>query len=516
MSTTALVKWKEVEPGRIIPIALDKGQELDCAFSPLPGSQTAFLNCPIFETLYSGTRGNGKTDALLADFAQDVGKGYGRHWRGVLFRRTYKELEDVISKSIALYKRVFGGRAKYNASNHTWTWDTGEQLMLRYFRVPDDYWSYHGHAYPWIGWEELTTWPDDVGYKSMFSCARSTEPGLPIRIRANTNPYGIGHNWVKLRFRLPMRPFPNFIGKHITDDTDDEGRPLPPRFSIQGHISENFVLTQADPDYIQRIGAAARNEAMAKAWIDGSWDIVAGGMFDGEWDPKIHTLPRFEIPHRWKIDRSYDYGSAAPFAIIWTAEANGEDYRDHEGKWRSSVKGDLFIINEWYGWKKNHPNVGIGLTMAKTAMGIIERELSWDMYGKVKVGPADTNIFNEEDGTSLALSMLKPVRIKGKQYKGIGWVKADKGPGSRKMGWKVISERLENASAEPGTIREKPGLFIFDHCEQWIRTVPTLPRDEADMDDVDSESEDHMGDVTRYRCVKSGAVISGGRTTGQF
>jgi hypothetical protein len=41
---------------------------------------------------------------------------------------------------------------------------------------------------------------------------------------------------------------------------------------------------------------------------------------------------------------------------------------------------------------------------------------------------------------------------------------------------------------------------VFNNCRQFIRTVPALPRDEVDMDDVDSRAEDHVGDETRYGC----------------
>jgi len=37
---------------------------------------------------------------------------------------------------------------------------------------------------------------------------------------------------------------------------------------------------------------------------------------------------------------------------------------------------------------------------------------------------------------------------------------------------------------------EGPRLFVFNTCQQVIRTVPALPRDEIDMDDVDSVAED--------------------------
>ena len=72
---------------------------MSASWSPLPGAQFRFLSCPIYEALMHGTRGGGKTDALLMSFAQHVGKGWGQHWRGVLFRLTYPQLADVVAKS---------------------------------------------------------------------------------------------------------------------------------------------------------------------------------------------------------------------------------------------------------------------------------------------------------------------------------------------------------------------------------------------------------------------------------
>ena len=36
-------------------------------------------------------------------------------------------------------------------------------------------------------------------------------------------------------------------------------------------------------------------------------------------------------------------------------------------------------------------------------------------------------------------------------------------------------------------------LFVFNTCWQFIRTVPVLPRDQIDVDDVDSKAQDHGG-----------------------
>ena len=94
-------------------------------WAPQPGSQVYFLNAPVFECLYEGTRGPGKTDALLMDFAQYVGRGFGQAWRGILFRKHYPDLEEVIVKSHKWFRLAFP-EARYNTSKHRWIFKTGE------------------------------------------------------------------------------------------------------------------------------------------------------------------------------------------------------------------------------------------------------------------------------------------------------------------------------------------------------------------------------------------------------
>ena len=482
------VEWRPTEDG-LTPFLIKTGRKLDWAAQP--GSQDAFLQTMLYEVLYEGTRGPGKTDGLLMDFCQHVGQGFGDKWRGILFRRTYPELRDVIDKANSWFPR-FEPSAKYNASEHYWQWPTGEKLYFRHFMKEADYWSYHGHAYPWIGWEELTTWPDDKGYRKMMSTSRSTSPGIPRKYRATTNPYGVGHNWVKLRWRLPM-PSGMVMGPIIKDSYDQDGELEPPRMAIHGELSENQILLQADPDYISRLRAAARNPAELRAWLYGDWNIVAGGMFDDVWNPRIHVLPNVplsEFPREWRMDRSYDHGQSAPFACGWWAESNGEPFH-YNGKVYGPVRGDAIRIAEWYGWN-GKPNEGVRMSARNIALGIKEREEDWGLRGRVYTGVADDQIFTDyEPDKSVAGDMAR---------EGIRWEKADKGPGSRVQGWQKMRDMFGAALPNDDGTRENPGLFVLERCDQFIRTVPVLPRDvDKDPDDVDTESEDHIGDDVRYR-----------------
>ena len=482
---TSRVEWEVTQDGILRPVLYDKGRVIYPVWAPQKGSQEAFLTCPVFETLYEGTRGPGKTDALLMDFAQHCGQGYGPEWRGVLFRQTYKQLTDLINKSQKWFREVFPD-ATYNKADHTWTWPTGEQLLLRHMRTPNDYWNYHGHAYPWIGFEELTNWNEPTCYLSMMSCSRSTLPGMPRKYRATTNPYGPGHNWVKRRFRLPQSR-----GRVIRDSYRD-GDLEPPRVAIHGNIHENRILLHADPEYISRIRAAARNPAELAAWIDGSWDVTSGGMFDDIWDSGRHILPSFplpKIPRGWHIDRSFDWGSSKPFSVGWWAESNGEPI-EHQGVVYGRKRGDLIRVAEWYGWNGNR-NEGVRMLAKDIAQGILDREDDFGIAGRVRPGPADTSIFDEENGVSIAKDML------GKK---VSWERADKSPGSRKQGWEAIRKMLKGALPPPaGGPREDPGLFVLDRCQQFIETVPSLPRDDKDPDDVNTNAEDHIADEVRYR-----------------
>ena len=499
MQTEISYGWRNTDGG-LAPYLLVGKTEQNVAWAALEGGQKAYLSCPMFEALAEGNRGAAKTDALLMDFAQECGKGYGREWRGILFRHTYKQLKDLVNKSLKWFPRIFPG-VSFNAGALTWTWPDGETLILSYFRRPEDYNTYHGHAYTWIGWEELTNWPDDKCYRLMFSCCRSSHPAVPRRVRATTNPYGVGHNWVKRRFCLPVLPG-RTIGRIVNDSLDREGNLEEPRVAVHFHLGENKVLLAAQPNYLANVKAAARNPSEYRAWVHGDWNIVAGGMFDDVWDDAIHIVPNFplsRIPKTWYIDRSYDHGQTKPFSVGWWAQSNGEPLI-HNGHVYGAVPGDLYRVAEWYGWN-GEPNEGLKLTANVIGQGIIDREHDFGIWGRVMPGPADTQIFNDDASGETAVAGDMGAL-------GCNWERCDKSPGSRKLGWERIRKMLLAAATQP---REEPGLFILERCEQTRRTLPVLPRDDKDLDDVDTAAEDHIGDESRYRVQhRRRALVMGG------
>lgn len=456
------------------------------AVMPLPGSQTLFLmSDEIKEVLFEGERGPGKTWSMLFAFAKHTGKGYGSHWRGVIFRRESGDLDDIIEKS----KREFGRcypDAVYNKTEKTWVWPGGEMLTFAHFFDENDYWSWHGQELPFIGWEELTTWPNNKGYLSMFSCNRSAGPSeMPRIIRSTTNPYGVGKNWVKRRFKLPSHRF------KVWQEREDDGGLSPPRLAIPGFLRENFMLLRTDPNYVRTLRqSAAGNMEKLKAWLNGDWDAVSGGMFDDLWDAKIHIVKPFYIPPTWNIYRAYDWGGAKPGSYGLWAKSNG-DCIEQDGRYLGLIPGDVFRIGEWYS-TSGQEDEGLNLTPMAIAKCMVECEVEAGVRGRVQAGPADVNIFDKSHGRSIYDTLKQsPYNLR--------FDIADKGPNSRKMGWQVAREYMAGAVPDKqfGT-REKPGLYVFDTCKYFIDLVPSLPRDLKDPDDVDTKSEDHIGDEMRY------------------
>jgi len=484
-------------------LEVEQPVEPEIVWRPLPGSQALALSCPCHHILYEGTRGPGKTDAQLLYFRKYVGMGYGAFWRGVIFDREYKNLDDLIAKSMRWFPK-FKDKAKFLASksDYRWVWPSGEELLFRQVKRLSDYWGYHGQEFPFIGWNELSKYPTSELYESMMSTNRTSFlpeenklpdgtilPEIPLVVFSTTNPYGAGHNWVKSRF-IDVAPPGKVVKKVISvfnPRTQKREDITKTQVRIFGSYKENRYLS---PEYIAEL-ESVRDKNKRRAWLWGDWDIVAGGALDDLWDREKLVLPRFKVPSNWRVDRSMDWGSTHPFSVGWWAEANGEEITLPNFKTFNPPKGTLIRIHEWYGCEEVGTNRGLKLSAADVAKGIrkIEDQLragKW-ITGSVAPGPADNQIYDtrESDVESIAKKM---------QDEGVHWIRSDKSAGSRINGLQLVRDRLEASIRTEGA-----GLYFMDHLMATLATLPVIPRDEDNPDDVDTESEDHIYDDVRYR-----------------
>jgi Terminase-like family. len=449
------------------------------AWQPQPGPQTLLMICPYEEIFYGGARGGGKTSGLLGHWLKHAHR-WGAHAKGIIFRRTYDELEEIMEQAQALFPLVGG---HYQSGKKTWIFRNGAKLLLRFLDKDDQAKKYLGRAYTWMGMEEITNWPSSDPVDKLKACLRSSH-GVKCQWVATGNPGGVGHNWVKARFIDPMPPFTPYRDP-VTDVI---------RIFIPAKLQDNQLLLKNDPTYVNRLKASGP-EWLVKAWLDGNWDIVAGGMFDDLWNRSVHVLEPFKCPSSWTIDRAFDWGSARPFSIGWWATCNGEQVQGQ----RPFFRGTKIRIAEWYGWDGKTPNKGLNMIdseIARKALAMEEEMKKAHGYTFTE-GPADPSIFTVTNGTSI-----------GQTYNRLGltFKPAATGAGSRVAGWAQMRTMLKASLKQP--IMEEPGLFVFSSCRQFIRTVPTLPRDLVKIDDVDTDAEDHVGDETRYELTTKKSTIT--------
>jgi len=395
------------------------------------------------EILFGGARGGGKTAALLGDFVSDVSV-YKQHWVGMLFRRTYPELEEVIRQSFEFYPQT---GASYNANEKVWKWPNGAKLYLRFMGHPRDAANYQGFQATWIGWDELGNFATDEGFTQMIACLRSPHDVPHKRIRCTANPGGVGHGWVKARYGIAENPQGY---KLLEQDTGLH------RMFIPSRVTDNQILMKADPTYVQRLHEIGSPE-MVRAWLHGDWDVVAGAYFpEFSQEHVIDAIDPDDIPNHWKIYRAYDHGTYHPFAVLWYTYA-GED-------WRGIKKGSIVILREWYGG--NDKDEGLKMSLVDIRDGITEREST--IKRRIEPGPADNQIFENHGGQSIADALA---------IAGVYFSRSDK---SRIPGWNQIRMRL----------REKSLLFTRN-CKHLLRTFPMLQHDDRRPEDVDTQGADH-------------------------
>lgn len=474
---------------------------------PNPGPQTWYLSCPAFELLGWGNRGGGKSEALIFSFAQHVGRGYGPAWRGVIFRREYKDLTDLVERSKKWFRQIFpGAKFHQSPSDFFWQFETGERLYFRHAKRADDLGEFLGQEWPFIGWDELPQWPNAELYLAVMASCRSSDPDVPRMIRCTGNPWGVGAAWVKARFVDPAPP--GVVQKNeVQVDAADGGKTkaVTTRTHLKMMLANNPVLLRADPAYQARIQTS--DVAKAKAWIDGEWSTAIGGFFYGVFDPDVQLIEPFPVPDRWKVDRSHDWGWSAPHATVWWAEADGTEVEIAPGIAYLFPKGSLFAIAELYGTagKVGDWNKGRQDTDAQIALDIvsIDRALKRRWGVDTRPGPADTQIFQAAGKRSIA----ETYRVNGVRF-----TAADKSPGSRVSGSRRIADMLVAARPfEHGRPMEQPGLFIFaGECPHLARCLSEVQRDEKEPDAYDSDGEDHIVDALRYRVGGEGKASGGG------
>lgn len=434
---------------------------------PNPGRQEEALRYRVYELLYGGARGGGKTEMGIIWLLRD---NYYQNplYRALVIRRNYTDIGDWVDRA----KRKFEPLgAKYVDSKNTFTFPSGAKIIIGHLADKEAYTKYQGHEYHSILIEELTQVQFEVDYEKLVSSCRSTIPELIPGILATTNPTGKGHSWVKQRF----------VTAEPTDKTA-AGEPVEPpapamtiwfpqktgrsRLYIPSTIDDNPKLLDNDPGYLRFLDGLPSE--LRKAWRYGSWDVGAGQFFD-TWNNNVHVIAPMDLPKTWPRFVSVDYGYRAQTAVYWHC---------------------LDPINKIvYTYRELYTSGLLYSDLAKkiAEMTPIDEEITYiiaDSSMRAK-GP-DSGKSGFEIMREYFETIKWPVPLLGTR----------KYNGSRIMGWNIMREYMKPSLTNTGQIKAK--WYVFKTCPNLIRVMPLQLYDEKNPEDLDTDLEDHAPDSVRY------------------
>lgn len=173
------------------------------------------------EALYGGAAGGGKSDALLMAALQYV---HVPGYTALILRRTFADLNLPDAIMARAKDWLAGTDAVWNEQRKQFVFPSGAVLQFGYIDTEKDRYRYQGGAYQFIAFDELTQFPE-AWYRYLFSRLRKgTTLDVPLRVRAATNPGGIGHEWVRRRFLAKPDPERPFVSAKLDDNPSLDAR----------------------------------------------------------------------------------------------------------------------------------------------------------------------------------------------------------------------------------------------------------------------------------------------------
>ena len=422
--------------------------------------QWRFLTATEHDVCYGGARGGGKSWVVRVK-AMELAHEYPGI-KILIVRRTFRELDN---NHIQPMLEMLHGQATYNRQDKRFTFPNKSTISFLYCDSEGDLGMYQGAEYHVIFLDESTQLKQEW-IEKIRACCRSSD-SIPKRVYYTCNPGGESHTWHKERFVDRKKPVDRSIDNQVF---------------IKALPTDNKALMDSTPEYIAQLEALPPK--LRAAWLDGSWDIFEGVVFeeflnapentDRRW---THVLPAegFKVPQSWEVYRSFDWGFRRPFSVgYWTVDYDGVIYR----------------IAEFYGCQRDIrtgesiPNEGLKWDPDKVFREVKAFEANHPLLkGRQITGVADPAIWDAEMGMSVAEYALKH---------GVYFTPGDH---KRIPGWMQCHYRLQfDADGYPR-------MYVLDSCKDFIRTIPSLQYDDHKVEEVDTDGEDHIADEWRYFCM---------------
>ncbi len=292
------------------------------------------------------------------------------------------------------------------------------------------------------------------------------------RLQLTSNPGGISHGYLKARYIDPAPEMTEFL-----DDAGTRCMFIPAFAKDNPHIDHEGYEKQ-----LKSMGDDVKYAQLG----EGDWNAGGAAFFSDAFKRDKNIIPDFDVPKSWRITRCYDPGFSSPFGYIIVVRVKGENHVEFKDGTKRYLPNDTIIVyREWYGYAGGKDmNKGARMLHDEIAPTMKAKEEDWGLAGRVKPGRADWKIWEGE------LNVYKEY-----EKANVTFVKAEKKnmrvPGALKMRSLMFAAHDE--------LLEKSCLLFVDKCVHCISTIPDLPADPKNPDDVVTDGvPDHLYDALRY------------------
>jgi hypothetical protein len=448
---------------------------------------------PAEHIFYGGAAGGGKSRWLLVSMLT-----FAALTKGVecaIFRRRKVELEQsLIPQALAMLPRE---AISYNGQlgklefrhNHSIVW-------FRYCMRDQDVVLYQSANWKKLGIDEASHMTQhQVDYLS----TRVRGNAAQIQVLLGSNPGGPGHGWLKRRF---VRPAGHEVGGRPSPKPFEVWRPYPPlvdptrymssRVFIPALYSDNQEMLRFDPRYLDRVLALGGAQSRQLAY--GDWDSNDGMMFGPDWEAEHvvresdstllalgftpqQILPWHVFPSRasrpWlpppsaTIFGSIDYGYGAPWSFHLHAILPGGHIRTFFEFYRAGVRDReqarlIRVAIE----RLMSPAAGGGCSMQRPQWLVYDPQMD---NSREEVGSTESiaDVYRKEITEGLNVELVSGAK----------------------------SSRLSRIQRTKDALAPAPDGFpwwsVSEVCTELIRTLPEMPVDPDNSEDIDESAEDH-------------------------
>lgn len=323
----------------------------------------------------------------------------------------------------------------------------------------------------------------------------STFDGSLPRVVYCTNPGSVSHEWHKNRF--------TYLEPYVVHASEDEDAFK--KMFIPAMIPDNPFI---DANYISTLNSL-EDPNERRALLFGDWSIASGTLFEHSFKRHHNVIESIELPEGSVIQRSMDFGSSAPSAILYYYTCRESETLKVNGEYKTFPEGTMFFIDEIYSCDPEDYTKGVNVE--DTELGRIMKQFEKAAFPKFTVTPGagDGHMFNVDNNRKSTIDDINHGYFGRKTENKEKLFKCYRKPkGSREEGARMINNML--LAAHKGAKLENASLYITKNCTYTIMLTESLPRDPMRFDAMKG-SCDHIFDCMRYAVLTKKREISTAR-----